>query len=120
MSLGKLCDPLLSANDPERHLESDVNGLSGSSRTAATSPLEHRERRKHSERKPLRGFAPSPMLSKGLAWHCRLCMGEPHEPTVTVCGHLFCHGCIVQELAKNFQCPVCHKMMLVRLHVEDM
>ena len=27
--------------------------------------------------------------------------------------------CIVQELAKNLQCPVCKKTMLVRLHVES-
>ncbi|KAI0088886.1 hypothetical protein BDY19DRAFT_946605 [Irpex rosettiformis] len=52
------------------------------------------------------------------SWHCRLCMHEPHDPTVTMCGHLFCHRCIVAELSKNFQCPVCKKMMLVRLHVD--
>ncbi|PSS37937.1 hypothetical protein PHLCEN_2v229, partial [Hermanssonia centrifuga] len=29
---------------------------------------------------------------KALIWHCRICLKEPYEPTVTVCGHLFCHG----------------------------
>ncbi|KAI0826405.1 hypothetical protein BC629DRAFT_1587205 [Irpex lacteus] len=58
------------------------------------------------------------VLSGQTSWHCRLCMDEPHEPTVTMCGHLFCHRCIVAELSKNFQCPVCKKMMLVRLHVD--
>ncbi|KAI0694527.1 hypothetical protein BC835DRAFT_1349414 [Cytidiella melzeri] len=58
------------------------------------------------------------MQTSGASWHCRLCMNEPHEPTVTMCGHLFCHRCIVVELSKNFQCPVCRKMMLVRLYVD--
>ena len=27
-----------------------------------------------------------------LLWHCRACSRAPHEPTVTLCGHLFCRG----------------------------
>ncbi|KAH8101807.1 hypothetical protein BXZ70DRAFT_906377 [Cristinia sonorae] len=57
--------------------------------------------------------------AKNLTWHCRVCLKEPTEPTATMCGHLFCHGCIIQELSRNFQCPVCRKMMLLRLHVDS-
>lgn len=32
--------------------------------------------------------APAPRL----AWHCRVCSAMPREPTVTLCGHLFCKG----------------------------
>ncbi|GJE86449.1 zinc finger protein [Phanerochaete sordida] len=62
--------------------------------------------------------APPSVPPHALAWHCRHCGAEPHDPTTTMCGHLFCHGCIVKELAKNLQCPVCKKVMLVRLHVQ--
>ncbi|CAL1708874.1 unnamed protein product [Somion occarium] len=56
---------------------------------------------------------------KELSWHCRICLKNPSEPTVTMCGHLFCHGCIIQELARGLQCPVCKRVMLLRLHVGD-
>ncbi|OCH87131.1 hypothetical protein OBBRIDRAFT_796498 [Obba rivulosa] len=53
-------------------------------------------------------------------WYCRVCLQDPcHEPTATVCGHFFCHGCIMRELSTHHQCPVCKKAILVRLHVED-
>ncbi|GJE86472.1 hypothetical protein PsYK624_025520 [Phanerochaete sordida] len=52
-----------------------------------------------------------------LQWHCRICLRPPTDPTVTMCGHLFCHECIVIEMAKNLQCPVCRTAMLVRLNV---
>ncbi|EMD34750.1 hypothetical protein CERSUDRAFT_116948 [Gelatoporia subvermispora B] len=48
--------------------------------------------------------------------HCRICFEDPcQDPTATICGHIFCHECIVQELATNHQCPVCKSTMLVRL-----
>ncbi|KAL6301410.1 hypothetical protein BKA93DRAFT_460673 [Sparassis latifolia] len=56
---------------------------------------------------------------KGLSWHCRVCLKNPcTEPTATMCGHIFCHSCIIKEIATNMQCPVCKKSMLLRLHVE--
>ncbi|TBU35471.1 hypothetical protein BD311DRAFT_647915, partial [Dichomitus squalens] len=55
-----------------------------------------------------------------LSWHCRLCTGEVCiEPVVTVCGHIFCHGCIVQELGENMRCPVCKKAFFIRLHTRN-
>ncbi|KAI0070988.1 hypothetical protein K474DRAFT_1712839 [Panus rudis PR-1116 ss-1] len=61
--------------------------------------------------------SPTVNYDKELRWHCRICLKDPAEPTVTICGHLFCHGCIVQELASGMQCPVCKKVMLLRLHL---
>ncbi|OCH87140.1 hypothetical protein OBBRIDRAFT_176751 [Obba rivulosa] len=65
---------------------------------------------------------PAPMATavKQLLWHCRLCLQDPcHEPTATICGHIFCHKCIVNELGRNRACPVCKRVMLVRLQVEE-
>ncbi|KZT68408.1 hypothetical protein DAEQUDRAFT_333853 [Daedalea quercina L-15889] len=54
----------------------------------------------------------------GPSWHCRSCGKDPCEnPTATQCGHIFCHGCIVKEIADKMGCPVCHKMFLLRLQV---
>ncbi|KAH9835437.1 uncharacterized protein C8Q71DRAFT_119868 [Rhodofomes roseus] len=58
--------------------------------------------------------------SSAVSWHCRSCMKDPcEEPTATVCGHIFCHQCIIKELATSMACPVCKKMFLLRLHVES-
>ncbi|OCH87132.1 hypothetical protein OBBRIDRAFT_782106 [Obba rivulosa] len=62
----------------------------------------------------------APTTPKQVMWHCRICLQDPcREPTATLCGHIFCHECIVKELSRNYQCPVCKRVMLVRLHVED-
>ncbi|KAI0748690.1 hypothetical protein C8Q80DRAFT_753419 [Daedaleopsis nitida] len=52
------------------------------------------------------------------SFHCRLCFQDPcFEPVTTVCGHLFCRGCIIQELATNMRCPVCERTFLVTLNL---
>ncbi|KAH9932258.1 uncharacterized protein B0H18DRAFT_1208566 [Fomitopsis serialis] len=57
--------------------------------------------------------------ASGPSWHCRSCGKDPCEdPTATQCGHIFCHSCIVKEIAEKLQCPVCHKLFLLRLHAE--
>jgi len=48
---------------------------------------------------------------------CRVCEQPPVEATATLCGHIFCHSCIMQELSKTLSCPVCKNMMLLRLNV---
>ncbi|OBZ77883.1 hypothetical protein A0H81_02589 [Grifola frondosa] len=57
---------------------------------------------------------------KGVSWNCRVCLKDPcAAPVVTICGHLFCFPCIISALAEDGYCPVCKKVMLVRLHVEN-
>ncbi|KAI0360405.1 hypothetical protein OH77DRAFT_1392612 [Trametes cingulata] len=54
-----------------------------------------------------------------ISWHCRSCMQDPCvAPTATMCGHVFCSACIIQELSKTGACPACGKLILLRLHVE--
>ncbi|TFK85220.1 hypothetical protein K466DRAFT_664659 [Polyporus arcularius HHB13444] len=60
----------------------------------------------------------APTKKTEVTWHCRACDMEPVAPTATACGHIFCTTCIVQELVKHGCCPVCKKMILLRLHVE--
>ncbi|KAI0341429.1 hypothetical protein BDW22DRAFT_1358969 [Trametopsis cervina] len=55
--------------------------------------------------------------ASSLKWGCKSCGRDPEDPVTTICGHLFCHGCIIAELAKSLRCPVCEKAMLVRLHL---
>ncbi|KAI0371328.1 hypothetical protein BV20DRAFT_965520 [Pilatotrama ljubarskyi] len=57
--------------------------------------------------------------SGAVSWHCRSCMQDPCvAPTATMCGHIFCTACIIQELSKTGVCPACGKLILLRLHVE--
>ncbi|KAI0711461.1 hypothetical protein C8Q76DRAFT_59317 [Earliella scabrosa] len=51
-----------------------------------------------------------------LSWHCRACFKDPcDEPVATMCGHIFCHRCIVREIERSPCCPVCAKVLFVRL-----
>ncbi|KAM5538043.1 hypothetical protein V8D89_008240 [Ganoderma adspersum] len=54
------------------------------------------------------------------SWHCRSCLQNPCvDPVATICGHLFCHECLVQEFSERSCCPVCEKPFYVRLHAES-
>ncbi|KAI0748694.1 hypothetical protein C8Q80DRAFT_753634 [Daedaleopsis nitida] len=53
------------------------------------------------------------------SFHCRSCLrSDPVSPVSTMCGHLFCESCIVQEIASGMCCPVCQKTFMIKLHVE--
>ncbi|KAK0438901.1 hypothetical protein EV421DRAFT_924858 [Armillaria borealis] len=63
---------------------------------------------------PTRGSPPS--LS------CRHCFASPcRETTATMCGHVFCKGCITESVASTSRCPACGEMtllyMLFKLHL---
>ena len=58
------------------------------------------------------------------AYKCPICMDTPKDATTTICGHLFCHRCIIdtlkwseqqrtQDLARKSDgvCPVCRKIV---------
>lgn len=47
--------------------------------------------------------------------HCRLCMKISMNPVTTMCGHIFCHGCILMELSKVLHCPTCRFPIFVKL-----
>ena len=38
---------------------------------------------------------------------CPVCLDMMSEPYVTMCGHSFCHGCIVRSLELASKCPKC-------------
>ncbi|KAI0305154.1 hypothetical protein B0F90DRAFT_1701764 [Multifurca ochricompacta] len=74
-------------------------------------------------------YLPSPTISSSMAraqrsvsslgavrssFYCRVCQVDPcHEITATVCGHVFCNTCIVEEVRENGRCPVCNAMVLL-------
>ncbi|KAI0820219.1 hypothetical protein BC628DRAFT_925101 [Trametes gibbosa] len=51
-------------------------------------------------------------------YHCRSCFQDPCvEPVVTVCGHIFCQSCIVDELSVGTGCPACKTLFFIKLDV---
>ncbi|RMZ75366.1 hypothetical protein DV738_g5508, partial [Chaetothyriales sp. CBS 135597] len=61
------------------------------------------------------------------AYKCPVCMDTPVNATTTICGHLFCHQCIVETLQwsakqrdgpgarkKCGMCPVCRKVLSIK------
>ncbi|KAL6248171.1 hypothetical protein RBB50_004426 [Rhinocladiella similis] len=63
------------------------------------------------------------------AYKCPVCMETPTDPTATICGHVFCHRCIIDTLTWSIQqrredvppsrkvkgvCPVCRKQLDIK------
>ncbi|XP_016962807.1 uncharacterized protein LOC108033114 [Drosophila biarmipes] len=42
---------------------------------------------------------------------CPICYEAPEEPVATMCGHIFCHSCLVSELQPFNRCPMCRKLV---------
>eukprot|EP01010_Urceolus_cornutus_P001031 NODE_1545_length_856_cov_182.416357_g1199_i0.p1 GENE.NODE_1545_length_856_cov_182.416357_g1199_i0~~NODE_1545_length_856_cov_182.416357_g1199_i0.p1 ORF type:complete len:209 (-),score=60.04 NODE_1545_length_856_cov_182.416357_g1199_i0:229-792(-) len=40
-------------------------------------------------------------------FECNICFETAKEPVVTVCGHLFCWGCLYRWIDRQPECPVC-------------
>ncbi|TBU35473.1 hypothetical protein BD311DRAFT_744044 [Dichomitus squalens] len=52
------------------------------------------------------------------SWQCGSCgRGACLDPVATLCGHVFCHSCIIKELQKSTQCSVCEQDFFIRLDV---
>ncbi|KAL8007315.1 putative Zinc finger, RING-type [Plasmopara halstedii] len=46
---------------------------------------------------------------------CSICLDVLEDMTSTLCGHIFCAGCIHEAIRANGKCPLCQR----RLHVKD-
>eukprot|EP00164_Ancoracysta_twista_P000668 GFYU01000886.1.p1 GENE.GFYU01000886.1~~GFYU01000886.1.p1 ORF type:complete len:395 (+),score=77.36 GFYU01000886.1:801-1985(+) len=49
-------------------------------------------------------------------FQCPICISLLYEPVTTVCGHTFCHGCLVQATASTKQCAVCREHTDIPAH----
>ncbi|XP_064477098.1 E3 ubiquitin-protein ligase RNF170-like isoform X1 [Ornithodoros turicata] len=64
---------------------------------------------------------PTDMTHYGSDSQCPICLGEPHLPVETNCGHLFCAHCLVQYWqlgqwgTRPVRCPVCRQQVSVML-----
>ncbi|CAG9116919.1 unnamed protein product [Plutella xylostella] len=63
---------------------------------------------------------------KRINQRCPICLGKIlcEQVAATVCGHIFCHGCIQKAMRLKKICPVCNKnlrrsMMYHRLYMDD-
>ncbi|GJE86458.1 Ring finger domain-containing protein [Phanerochaete sordida] len=46
---------------------------------------------------------------------CKACTKAPTSPIVTMCGHVFCHRCILNALTSTLSCPTCDRPIFVKL-----
>ncbi|OWZ16821.1 hypothetical protein PHMEG_0009332 [Phytophthora megakarya] len=46
---------------------------------------------------------------------CSICLDVLEDMTSTICGHVFCAGCIHEAIRANGKCPLCQR----RLHLKD-
>ncbi|KAH8103531.1 hypothetical protein BXZ70DRAFT_737327 [Cristinia sonorae] len=48
---------------------------------------------------------------------CGCCHAPPVDPITTLCGHVFCCRCALEEVARTLRCPTCQSPVFVRLLV---
>jgi len=54
-----------------------------------------------------RHAAPPPPAPDPTEFECNICFEAASEPVVTVCGHLYCWGCLAEWMERASICPVC-------------
>ncbi|TFK88313.1 hypothetical protein K466DRAFT_652710 [Polyporus arcularius HHB13444] len=93
---------------------------SANTHSAASQSIQDWQRRVPQTRSTaVRSMASTPTPPRS-SFHCRSCMRDPCvEPVATMCGHIFCHSCILQEIEAKMCCPVCQKTFMVKLQVES-
>lgn len=52
-------------------------------------------------------------------WACPICILELVDPVATMCGHIFCKGCLERSLVRAHVCPLCKREVrnTLRLYV---
>ncbi|KAH9928504.1 uncharacterized protein BXZ73DRAFT_102344 [Epithele typhae] len=84
-----------------------------SDRTPTPPPPSYGTRSRAHGDKPAGAAAPT------LSFRCRACQRSPcADPVATMCGHMFCHGCVLDAIAGTGACPECGKVFFIRLHLE--
>ncbi|KAI0647542.1 hypothetical protein C8Q79DRAFT_1009623 [Trametes meyenii] len=62
------------------------------------------------------GPRPEQRASQKTSWHCRSCLRKPCvDPVTAICGHVFCHSCIIEKLIVGTGCSVCQTHFFVPL-----
>lgn len=85
-------------DDEPTHTAAATTGSGGSSTNTARSP----DKPNATENKTAASVAD---LAKDLK--CAICLGAIENITATVCGHIFCEGCILPAIEIQRKCPIC-------------
>ncbi|KAF9493037.1 hypothetical protein BDN71DRAFT_1591294 [Pleurotus eryngii] len=97
----------------ERGIESNVEDVR---EDATTEPLPLR-RRDASPHTLVQDSAPQNMEPR---LHCRICNRNPCvDMTATMCGHIFCYGCITDCVMKTSRCPTCLTPTLLNRYPDE-
>ncbi|KAL1759259.1 hypothetical protein FB107DRAFT_205516 [Schizophyllum commune] len=106
----------LSRTSPAREFENtskDMDSPSAIGKPHTLRRTSHLPRLAEHVKTPTRPV-PSPPPPFSDALKCRLCARNPcEEPTVTMCGHIFCNKCIVDAIISGSSCPLCSAPQLL-------
>uniref|UniRef100_D8QDS7 RING-type domain-containing protein n=1 Tax=Schizophyllum commune (strain H4-8 / FGSC 9210) TaxID=578458 RepID=D8QDS7_SCHCM len=114
-SPGRGASPLSRAS-PAKEFENapkDIDSPSAIGKPHTLRRMSHLPRLAEHVKTPMRPVpSPPPPFSEVLK--CRLCARNPcEEPTVTMCGHIFCNKCIVDAIISSSSCPLCSAPQLL-------
>ncbi|XP_037710844.1 E3 ubiquitin-protein ligase complex SLX5-SLX8 subunit SLX8 [Drosophila subpulchrella] len=50
---------------------------------------------------------------------CPICIEPPETPVATLCGHIFCMGCLIPAMRRQRICPICKESVseIIQLHL---
>ncbi|KAL3681751.1 hypothetical protein R1sor_024707 [Riccia sorocarpa] len=71
-------------------------------------------KRKTLPAEPVEGGERAVQASKEVKLTCPVCLDEMKDETSTICGHIFCWGCIQGAIAAQRKCPTCRKRLTPR------
>lgn len=67
-----------------------------------------------SKRKKASKPVPENVVLKEPTFSCPICMSTLVSPCSTVCGHIFCEGCIKSAIQVKKQCPTCRTKLTMK------
>ena len=117
--MASVSEPIVTEQASSRVTGADIHpsisGLTdrseGSRRSVSNSETpESNSNPKPSDEPPAQASATAPSSTSDHSFICNICLVAPDQPVVTVCGHLYCWGCLYKWLGMHrdlSQCPVC-------------
>ncbi|KAJ0988879.1 hypothetical protein J5N97_007235 [Dioscorea zingiberensis] len=106
-------------NAPVQVVEDDEPQVISGSSVVTSLPSNHNKRRRvppnptviESDEDDESTKPPKKIPAPEITFSCPVCLNTLTEPSSTICGHIFCHGCIRRSVQTLKSCPTCRRKL---------